>query len=347
MRKSLTIVLAITVVCGLTFGISRAQASPEASEAPLDEVVVTGEYPGPGMWQVRHPDHPGHTLWIVGEPPLLPSGIRVRSQNVERVALQSQEILRGPGLGLKPDKKVGMFRMLTLVPAALKLRKNPDEATLKDLVTPEIYARWLVQKKLYLGRSSGVEKMRPFLAAEKLRNAAGKELRIGYGGSWGNQVWAAVGKKKIPVTTPTLEFTFKTENLRGQIKSFARQKLADEDCFARTVELTEALSDKPMVDARAHAWATGDLVKLQQLPPLPDPDLACEKAIIDGLAMATPIPADIRQQLDELWLAAAGTALSKNDSTLAFLQMRNLLGEHGYLETLRQRGYEILPPDAE
>ena len=138
------------------------------------------------MWQVTHPDHPGHTLWIVGEPPLLPQGMRFRSQQVAHVASQSQEILVQTGLSLKPDEKVGVFRMLTLVPAAMKLRKNPDKATLQELIPPDIYARWLVQKKLYLGRDSGVEKMRPFLVAEKLHDAAIKELQLG--------LWRVLGR---------------------------------------------------------------------------------------------------------------------------------------------------------
>jgi hypothetical protein len=321
---------------------ATATESPMA-ESPIETVVVTGEYAGPGMWQITHPDHPGHTLWIVGEPPLLPMGMRFHSQQVARVASQSQEILRRGGFGLKPDKKIGMFRILTLVPAALKLRKNPDKTTLQELIPPDIYARWLVQKKLYLGRDSGVEKMRPFLVAEKLREAAIKELQLGYGGSWG-EVWAHVQKKKIPVTSPTLEFTFKTDDLRGQIKAASRQKLADEECFAKTVELTEALSNKQVEDARARAWATGDLTKLQELPPLPNPGPACEQAIVDALVMTTPVPTDVREQMDELWFAAAGKAVTKNESTLAFVPMSDLLGENGYLESLRKRGYEILAP---
>lgn len=331
----------LALACGLNPVLSPAQVP----EQPLDEIVVTGEFPGPGLWQVTHTDHPGHTLWIVGEPPLLPKGMRFRSQQVMRVAAQSQEILMPPGLGLKPDQKIGAFRMLTLVPAALKLRKNPDKATLRDLIPPEDYARWLVQKKLYLGRDSGVEKMRPFLAAEKLRNAAIKKLQLGYGGSWGD-VWNFVKEKKIPVTHPKLEFTFKTENLRGQIKAFARQKLADEECFAKTVELTEALSDKQMEQARARAWATGDLARLRELPPLPDADSPCEQAIVNTLAMTTEIPADVRQKLDELWLVSAGNVLKENQSTLAFVSLGALLGESGYLESLRMRGYEIVAPDS-
>jgi hypothetical protein len=337
MQKTLTTLLALA--CAMISAVSRAQTSGQ----PLEEITVTGEYAGPGMWQITHPDHPGHTLWIVGEPPLLPQGMRFHSQQVANVASQSQEILQPPGFGLKPDKKLGVFRMLTLVPAALKLRKNPDKATLQDLIPPDLYARWLVQKKLYLGRDSGVEKMRPFLVAEKLLDAAIKELRLGGGGVWGT-ISQLVEKKKIPVTTPTLEFTFNTDDLRGQLKAFSRERLADEECFARTVELTEALSNKTVEDARAHAWATGDLAKLRELPPLPDRESSCDQAIVNALAMTTPVPTDLRERLDELWFAAAGKALTRNDSTLAFVPMSALLGELGLLESLRKGGYEILAP---
>jgi hypothetical protein len=153
-----------------------------------------------------------------------------------------------------------------------------------------------------------------------------------------------VNEKKIPVTNLTLEFTFKTDGLRSQLKAASRQKLDDEECFARTVAYTEALSNKAVEDARARAWATGDLATLQELAPLPDPDPACEQAIVNALAMTTPVPNDVRKQLDELWFAAAGGALTKNESTLAFVPMSALLGEHGYLESLRSRGYEILAP---
>jgi hypothetical protein len=329
----------LVLACGLNPDVSLAQAPEE----PLEEIVVTGEFAGPGMWQVTHPDHPGHTLWIVGEPPPLPNRMRWRSQNVERVALQSQEILMQPGFSLKPDEKVGVFRMLSLVPAAMKLRKNPDKATLQELLPPDIYARWLVQKKLYLGRDPGVEKMRPFLVAEKLRDAAFKELQLGGGGAWG-AIFQLAKKKRIPVTTPMLEFTFKTDDLRGQIKAFSREKLADEECFAQTVELTEALSNKLVEDARARAWATADLAGLQELPPLPDPEASCGQAIVNALAMTTPVPTDVREKMDELWFAAAGSAVTKNESTLAFVKMSALHGENGYLESLRKRGYEILAP---
>jgi hypothetical protein len=68
---------------------------------------------------------------------------------------------------------------------------------------------------------------------------------------------------------------------------------------------------------------------------------------VNALAMTTPVPVDLREQMDELWFTAAASAVTKNESTLAFLPMSALLGEHGYLETLRERGYEIMPPGSE
>ena len=77
---------------------------------------------------------------------------------------------------------------------------------------------------------------------------------------------------------------------------------------------------------------------------LPNPASTCEQAVVNALAMTTPVPTDVREQMDELWFAAAGKALTKNESTLAFVPVSTLLGEQGYLESLRERGYEILAP---
>ena len=40
-----------------------------ADEEPLEEIVVTGEFKGPGLWRVTRPgDSDNHVLWIVGDP---------------------------------------------------------------------------------------------------------------------------------------------------------------------------------------------------------------------------------------------------------------------------------------
>ena len=71
----------------LLLAAGGAQAQLPADEAPLEEVVVNGEFPGPGMWKVTRADDPsGNTLWIIGDPPPLPKRIQWKSKEVEAVA---------------------------------------------------------------------------------------------------------------------------------------------------------------------------------------------------------------------------------------------------------------------
>ena len=87
----------------LAAGASAQAPAPIADDAPPDEIVVTGEYPGPGLWKVTRADEPaGHTLWIIGDPPPLPKRLAWKSTAVEAVVLRSQEILRDTGVTMKP-----------------------------------------------------------------------------------------------------------------------------------------------------------------------------------------------------------------------------------------------------
>jgi hypothetical protein len=327
--------------CGLAAG---ASAQAVASDEPLEEVLVTGEFPGPGMWRITRPDAPGHVLWIVGDPPPLPRRMQWKSRDVESVALRSQEILLDASVRMQPDEKIGLFRGLSLLPSALKARKNPDGAGLRERVPPPLYARWQVQKKLYLGRDGGVEEWRPLFAADKLRRAAYDQLRLRESG----MVWEVVGKlarkRKIPTTTPTLEFKFHTRDLKGKLREFSRATIADVECFAVTLDLTEALSNRDTESRRAQAWATADLATLESLPPLPNPFVPCVSAVLDtGLAKEL-IPDDIRERLYAAWTEAAVKSLATHETTLAIVPLSKLTREGGYLERLRARGYEVEAP---
>jgi hypothetical protein len=332
----------------LVAGQSRAEPTAEstaAGEAPLDEVVVTGEFPGPGMWKVTRPDDAGnHVLWIVGDPPPLPKRMKWKSKDVESVALSAQEILLDSAVSMEPDEKIGFFRGMTLLPAMLEARRNPDDAKLKDLVPPDLYARWLVQKKLYLGRESGVESWRPLFAADKLRKAAFDDLKLREGGA----VWEVIGKlaqkHKIKVTSPRLQFTIKRSEVRAKIKEFSRESLPDVECFDTMLRLTEALSDRETQNARAHAWATGDHETLAKLPALPSPYLPCAMAVMNSQVAREVIPADIRQKVHALWLAAAEKSLAENQTTFAIVPFVKLTRADGYLAMLRAKGYVIEAP---
>ena len=115
-----------------------------------------------------------------------------------------------PAVRMEPDERIGVFKGLSLLPAALKARKNPEEATLRDLLPPEVYARWLVQKKRFLGSDNSVEQWRPIFAANKLREEAFDDLGLREGGMVWEVVEKLAKKRKITTTTPNLKFTFPT-----------------------------------------------------------------------------------------------------------------------------------------
>jgi hypothetical protein len=283
-------------------------------------------------------------LWIVAEPPPLPKRMKWKSRDIEAVALGSQEILRDSALNMEPDERIGFFRGMTLLPAVLEARRTPDGAKLADLLPHDLYARWLAQKKLYLGRERGVESWRPLFAAEKLRKAAFDELKLREGGV----VWEVIGKlarsHKIKVNEPRVRVTFGRSEVREKIKEFSRESLTDVECFATTLQLTEALADRHTQNARARAWATGDHQAMAQLPALPSPYLACVMAVMSSQVARAMIPADIREQVLALWIDAAEKSLAENRTTFAIVPFAKLTRPDGYLSILREKGYLIEAP---
>src|SRR5450755_3709975 len=74
--------------------IAAAGFSPACRAGPptpaLEEVVVTGERAGPGMWRVRRG---AATVWILGSISPLPRDITWRSKQVEQVLESTSQVL--------------------------------------------------------------------------------------------------------------------------------------------------------------------------------------------------------------------------------------------------------------
>jgi hypothetical protein len=317
----------------------------EATEAAPEEVLVTGEFPGPGMWKVTRADDPDqHVLWILGLPPPLPKKMKWKSTEVETVIRSSQEILLPGTIDAEPDERIGFFKAVSLVPAALGARKNPEKGTLQDALTPELYARWLALKKRFLGRDTGVERWRPIFAANKLREEAVDDLKLGSNSMVSDAVEKIGKKHKVPTTTPTLQFKFSSKDIRAKIKAFAREPLADTECFDATLSYVEAIADSDTMTQRATAWATGDVDTLVTLPKLPNAMLPCITAVMASQVAQDLVPQDIFAQVQKVWLDAAEKSLATNASTFAYLSLGDLTSDTGQLASLRAKGYLIEDP---
>src|SRR5262245_43763382 len=189
---------------------------PRADAAPVEEVLVTGEQPGPGLWMATKD---GKTLWILGMHAPLPQKMTWRSREVETIIAESQRVVRW--VNIETDVEASFFAKLSALPALMTMNNNPDGAKLADVVPAQTYEQWRVLKAKYMKREKSGEKLRPAFAALQLRDAALKT--VGLSSSKPEAVvWPAVErlakKHKVKILEPELRMSIKVEKPREVIK---------------------------------------------------------------------------------------------------------------------------------
>jgi len=326
------LVLACCLLGGISAGAQEPPAAPPETTT-LDTVLVTGEQPGPGLWKVSKGDH---VLWILGAQYPLPKKMIWRGREVEQTIGQSQAVLADTSAQLH----VGFFRALTLVPSVLGARKNADGATLKDILPAAMYARWLALKAKYIGHDSGVEKLRPMLAANELYDKA-----LDRSGLIRNkEIWKTVEKsakrQHVPIVEP--EVRIEVDDPKQALQDFrSTAGKLDIDCLDATMRRLE--TDLDAMRQRANAWAVGDIDALRRLP-YPDQRETCRAALESNVELRQRLDAALTE-IDAAWIAAAEKSLERNTSTLAVLPMTELLKADGRLAMLAARGYTVEPPE--
>jgi len=321
--------------------LSLAVSAAEVPEPPLDEILVSAELPGPGLWKVSKDDQ--HVLWIFGTLGVEPTALRWKSRQLETIVAESQEIIHADQSNLSFD--FGMFTLVRYLPAAMRARRNPHDRTLEELLPADVYARWRLLAAEYLD-DDGIEKWRPFMAAKQLRKEAGRMLRPNYSGKQWEPIDRLIRKHGLRVTTPIFEV--KIPDSRSSMNTFLANPLDDVECLDVTLKLVEYWGDDETINARATAWARGNLSALRVLPPLPDPDDVCLSAVLESQAVQDLHLQgldDIAGRRNQEWLQAVDEALDTNRSTLALVPVDQLLKQQGKLELLRDKGYRVEDPE--
>lgn len=330
MRNPLVLTLCLSLLAMPAWAQTAADTSPE-------QILIVGQRPGPGLWKVSKDDH---VLWIFGTYSPLPFRMVWRSQQVETVLAQSQEFLGAPGASVGVGFSQA-FNLITALPFAVGAKKNPDGALLKDVVPPDVYARWTALKQKYMGDDDGVEKERPIFAAPALFGKATAQAGLGND----NEVIKAItqiARKNNVKYTPT-GVTLHLDNPRGALRDFKKSPMEDLECFTKTIDRLEV--DLDAMRTRANAWAIGDIEKMRKLD-YPDQASACNSAVFNSSVMKSlPGAESLDQRMRDSWLAAAEKSLATNNSTFALLPVSRLLDPAGLLAALRAKGYAVEQPD--
>jgi hypothetical protein len=349
----------VPLLAAASSGAQSQQPAPLADPSPvIEEILVTGEQPGPALWSATRDDK---TLWILGMHAPLPAKMTWRSREVESRIAESQVVVRW--VQLETDIEVGFFAKLAALPAVLSVGDNPKGVKLKDQVAPEAYELWeLLKQKYIFRRGNAVENLRPAFAASELRSQAMTKTGLS-SPKPGAVVWPEVQrlakKHKVKILEPEVRVSIQIDKPREVIGRFREAQLGDAECFAKSLE--RLVDDLELMKTHANAWSTGDLEVLRRVPP-PDPTLDCEQLLwtlmMNGTLLkqlGTPETADQaerarlefergRKAVDEVWVSTVEDALRDHSSAFALVPLGALFDANGPLRLLRERGFVVVEP---
>ena len=302
-------------------GADQAQVQAPAPEV-LEEIVVTGERTGPGMWHVHRGDA---QLWILGSMSPLPRGITWRSKQVEQVLGTTSQVL------VQKPFDIGIARILWLLLTERSLLMVGGGKRLHDVLPADLYARFAVQRAKYHEDSGKWERFRPLIAEAFLQQAAFHEAGLSTRVDLGAAMRALAKKHGVRVEE------VKIAGVSDVLVALKTMPPATENaCVAASLVTVE--SGLPRLLDRAQAWASGNVERIEHLAEPAEVD-TCRAALDAGAG-----PADLIARMRKSWMDAFEKYLQNAGVTVAVVNIDMLLEPGGLLDELRAKGYAVDAP---
>lgn len=309
---------------------SGAMALQEGTAAQVTmpvQVVISGKYRGPKLWRVSKD---GHVLWVLGTVAPLPKRMVWQSEDIQRLLRQTQEVIPAwpsVGIGFHPFIAVHLYVLWR------KSQTNPDHLPLRAVLPPDLYARFSALKLSFAPNDRRIEQLRPILAARRLYDDALAASDLTPRNDIQRTVLDLAKQERVPIRQDKLLVKDPVDVMRDLANVPRPAEIA---CLQSV--LTRLETDLGPMQARARAWALGDVALLRRLPHT-DNRATCLEAV-SGSARVRSLVAEAQQD----WMSAAVQALERNHTTLAMQSMDRLLGPDGTLEELRRMGYQLEGP---
>jgi len=286
-----------------------------------DEIIVSAPRLGPRLWHVQHD---AARLWILGTVSPLPVGASWRAGEVERLLGEADAVLAA-----KP-MEISLPRVLWILIAQRDLVIIKGGRKLEDVLSPELYARFAVQRAKYgLGKEKW-ERYRPIVAGALLEDAAMQKNGLSERLDVSLAVRHLARKHHVRIDEVKIP---SAPDLLGALKTVSPD--AESRCVAAILETVE--SGLPLLAQRADAWSSGDLERMQALPESTEQSCGAALGAEEGAA-------GVLAQIHRRWLEALEAHLRASALTIAVLDVDLLLGSDGLLDALRADGYAVDAP---
>jgi uncharacterized protein YbaP (TraB family) len=320
MRTAALNLVAATLCAGcFTSLVCRAEQAPPQA---IDELVVTSERAGPGMWHV----HRGAAnVWILGSIAPLPRDITWRSKQVENVLESTSQVL------VQKPLEISIPRILWMLIADRPLLMVRGGKRLKDVLPPDLHARFAAQRGKVTDDAAKWERYRPIIAAAFLQQAAFHQVNLSMRLDLGAALRILAKKHGVRVEE------VKVAGVGDMLEALKTMSPATERTCVEA-SLTTIESGLPRLIDRAQAWASGNVERLEGLPEFKEVD-ACRAALDAGRGAA-----DVITRIRQTWLSTIEKYLQNPGTTIAVVNLDLLLERGGLLDQLRANGYDYEAP---
>jgi uncharacterized protein YbaP (TraB family) len=296
----------------------RADQPPPA----VDEIVVTADRAGPGMWHV----HRGAAnVWILGSISPLPRDITWRSKQVETVLESTSQVL------VQKPLEISIPRILWMLIADRKYLMVGGGRRLKNVLPPDLYRRFTAQRSNVGEDADKWERYRPIIAVAFLQRAAFHQVNLSMRLDLGAALRVLAKKHGVRIEE------IKVAGVSDMLEALKTMPAATERTCVEA-SLTTIESGLPRLVDRAQAWAVGNVERIENLPELKDVD-ACRTALDAGKGAL-----DVIGRIRQTWLENIEKYLRSAGTTIAVVNLDMLLERGGLLDQLRAKGYEIDAP---
>ncbi|HEX3397729.1 MAG TPA: TraB/GumN family protein [Steroidobacteraceae bacterium] len=304
--------------------VGRLACAADAEQAPpaLDEIVVTAERAGPGMWRV----HRGAAnVWLLGSISPLPRDITWRSKQVESVLQSTSQVLVQKPIG------ISIPRILWMLIADRKVLMVGGGKKIKDVLPPELHARFAAQRSKVTDDKEKWEHYRPIIAAAFLQQAAFHQVNLSMRLDLGAALRNLAKKHGVRVEE------IKVAGVSDMLEALKTMPAPTERTCVEA-SLTTVESGLPRLVDRAQAWADGNVERIENTPDLKEVD-ACRNALDAGKGAF-----DVIGRIRQTWLDTIENYLRSPGTTIAVVNLDLMLERGGLLDELRAKGYEIDAP---
>ncbi|KPP81506.1 MAG: hypothetical protein HLUCCA04_06835 [Oceanicaulis sp. HLUCCA04] len=373
--------LSLALACmAFTSAALEAQDAAAGQSSDTEVIVVRGEWSGPQLWRIHHPEQTGE-VYVFVTVPWLPASLEWNERPVASVLEEAELVLTELEVS---SSAISNTRMAAMMLRTITFNRSrimmPRGSTLADRVDAELAADFYRASALAeernerrremrrAARRSGEEmpaeavldepeeealaerianlepaRMHPFFQAMTLIGNAAESVDLEGASAIEGRVTRLARRNRVPVRAVQsydLEVS-DISTLMRSVQNFSRE--TNEICISEAVNF--AVSDLPTAWMNAQAWARGDVDTLRGSASR-RAGLACQHAMEREMGGLRTLGGATTAEIDYpgIWASAIGEAVNAGGVTLAVVGAAGWLSEDGIQTRLAAAGYLVDGP---